>query len=504
KVFVVEHEDGDPLDPHTWSVWSRVAATLLIGGIAFVVGVASSINSAVVKEVARDFEVSEEVATLATGRYLVGLGIGALFSGPCSETLGRNPVYVGTLLLYMVCIAAAGLAPNAGAQIAFRFLAGFFGSTPLTCAGGSIADLWSPLDRVYAFPVFANAAFMGPVLGPILGSFIATSPHVTWRMVEWTSLLLAFLILTLLTLFQPETYAPVLLRWKAHHLRQLTHDARYVSAPEARGDTFGSRLRAALIRPFVLTATEPIIGLIGVYLTVIYVVLFMFLDGFDYVFGRTYGTSQVQTGFCFAGIAVGLFGATALAPLVYRWAKRGWKTQGQQQQQKALPPEFRLWYAMLGGSIAIPLSLLWMGLTASPRIPIWSPLAASALFGYGILAVFISSYLYIIDTYATLSASALASVTLVRYVAAGAMVSVGVPFYERVGVRGTLGILAAVSAVLAPLPYVFYFYGDRIRGRSAWVDRGGEGVGWDGDKNIKMRGGMWDVDMNARSSMNFH
>ncbi|KAK8173341.1 hypothetical protein IWX90DRAFT_426699 [Phyllosticta citrichinensis] len=112
----------------------------------------------------------------------------------------------------MVCIAAAGVAPNAGAQIAFRFLAGFFGSTPLTCAGGSIADLWSPLDRVYAFPVFANAAFVGPVLGPILGSFIATSPHVAWRMVEWTSLLLAFLILLLLlTLFQPETYSPILL-----------------------------------------------------------------------------------------------------------------------------------------------------------------------------------------------------------------------------------------------------------------------------------------------------
>ncbi|KAK8153857.1 major facilitator superfamily domain-containing protein [Phyllosticta citrichinensis] len=384
KVFVVEHEDGDPLDPHTWSVWSRVAATLLIGGIAFVVGVASSIDSAVVKEVARGFDVSEEVATLATGRYLVGLGIGALFSGPCSETLGRNPVYVGTLSLYMVCIAAAGVAPNAGAQIAFRFLAGFFGSTPLTCAGGSIADLWSPLDRVYAFPVFANAAFVGPVL--------------------------------------------------AHHLRLLTHDARYVSAPEARGDTFSSRLRAALIRPFVLTATEPIIGLIGVYLTVIYVVLFVFLDGFDYVFGRTYGTSL-----------------------------RG---------KPPSPLEFRLWYAMLGGSIAIPLSLVWMRLTAIPSIPVWSPLAASALFGYGILTVFISSYLYIIDTFAALSASALASVTLVRYVATGAMVSVGGLFYEHVGVRGTLGILAGASAVLARLPYVSYFYGERIRGRSAWVDRG--------------------------------
>ena len=65
---------------------------------------------------------------------------------------------------------ASGLAPNIGAQLAFRFLAGLFGSTPLTCAGGSISDLWDPMERVYAFPVFANAAFMGPIFGKTCGT----------------------------------------------------------------------------------------------------------------------------------------------------------------------------------------------------------------------------------------------------------------------------------------------------------------------------------------------
>lgn len=95
---------------------------------------------------------------IITGLYLIGFGAGALFAGPFSETLGRNPVYITTLFLYMIFIMASGLAPNIGAQLAFRFLAGFFGSTPLVCAGGSISDLWSPTERVLAFPVFANAA----------------------------------------------------------------------------------------------------------------------------------------------------------------------------------------------------------------------------------------------------------------------------------------------------------------------------------------------------------
>lgn len=101
------------------------------------------------------------ITDVRAGMYLVGFGCGGMVAGPFSETLGRNPVYLITLSIYMVFVMASGLAPNIGAQITFRFLAGFFGATPLVCAGGSIADLWNPLERVYAFPLFANAAFTG-------------------------------------------------------------------------------------------------------------------------------------------------------------------------------------------------------------------------------------------------------------------------------------------------------------------------------------------------------
>lgn len=81
----------------------------------------------------------------------------------------------------------------------------------------------------------------------------------------------------------------------------------------------------------------------------------------------------------------------------------------------------------------------------------------------------ISSYQYIIDSYEIYAASALASVTLIRYVAAGGMTIAGIPFYENLGVQYTVTILACISVVCTPVPYVFYKYGPAIRRRSRYA-----------------------------------
>ena len=54
----------------------------------------------------------------------------------------------------------------------------------------------------------------------------------------------------------------------------------------------------------------------------IYIILFGFLAGYTYVFQETYNISQGLTGLCFVGIIIGLFGASALVPLIYKWAKQ--------------------------------------------------------------------------------------------------------------------------------------------------------------------------------------
>ncbi|KAK1242787.1 hypothetical protein MKX08_005599 [Trichoderma sp. CBMAI-0020] len=472
NVFVVSFEGpNDPLNPRNWSLTKRVFCTFNVGMIALVVGMAASIDSAVIARAAKDFGVSQVAEALATGLFLVGFGFGALIAGPMSETVGRNPVYFGSLAMYMLFLMGAGLSKSLGAQLVCRFFAGFFGESPLSTVGGSISDMWDPMNRLIAFPIFATAGLMGPVTGPIIGGWISQSSDVSWRWVEWVSIIASGALLVSLLLFQPETYEPILLQWKASHLRRLTGDKRYVSVAEIHHLSFSARMLTAVKRPFIMTIQEPTIMLWTGYLTVVYLMLFGFLDGYTFVFQQTYNLSDGITGLLFLGIGVGLIlAAITLTPLLYRWAgKEITKLQTEKPDGNArIPPEFFLWYALIGAP-AIPISFFWMGWTAYPHVSIWSPIVASVFFGFGILSVFVSTYMYLIDMYEVYAASALTMITLVRYAASGGMIEISIPMYKNLGIHWALTMLGLISLVFTTVPYAFYRFGPWIRSKSRFA-----------------------------------
>lgn len=359
----------------------------------------------------------------------------------------------------MCFTVGAALSPNIGAQLAFRFLAGLFGSTPMVCAGGTMSDLWTPFEQVYIFPMYATGGFLGVVVGPAIGGVISESNIVGWRWVEWSTLVLSASVLFLVLFLQPETYGPILLRWKADAVAELTRAKAEDIAPELSRVTtrqFGCNVAAAFYRPFQLAVYEPIIVMISLYLSVLYIVLFTFLPGYTYIFTDMYGLGPALRGVSFMGLGVGFILALAVVPPVTAIAQRAMSRDGE------LQPELTLYYAMCGAP-TIPVALFWMGWTARLSISPWFALAASALLGFGILCVFISSYQYIIRTYGQYAASGLVFVTLSRYLLAGGMVVAGIPMYENLGVAHTLTVLGSLAAVLVPAPFYLFWFGPTIR-----------------------------------------
>jgi MFS family permease len=297
---------------------------------------------------------------------LLGSAAGSLITGPFSETFGRNPVYIGTMFFFMIFTMASGLSPNIGAQLTFRFFAGIFGCAPLTCAGGTISDLWNGLEKIYGFPLFALPAFGGAMLGPVIGSYIGTGNLPSWRWTEWITLIMAGLVTTNLVMFLPETHPSTLQSWKAQQLRRLLDDDRYQSKAEVAQMTFWKRMKVALTRPFLLCG-EAIVICVTVYLTVVWAVLFTFLDGYTYIFANVYHTSQGLTSVIFAAMYVGVLLASPLVLLVYKWTKEDMEKE-KGKGLFSIRPETRLWFAMVGGAWAIPTSLFWLAWTDYVRM----------------------------------------------------------------------------------------------------------------------------------------
>ena len=71
--------------------------------------------------------------------------------------------------------------------------------------------------------------------------------------------------------------------------------------------------------------------------------------------------------------------------------------------------------------------------------------------------------MYLIEVYQIYAASALMFGSFSRYMAAGVMTVVGVPMYDKLGIHYTLTILACISSVMAPVPFLLYRYGHKVR-----------------------------------------
>ena len=202
------------------------------------------------------------------------------------------------------------------------------------------------------------------MIGPVIGSYIYL---LSWRWTDWITLIMAGLASILLFFFLPETHPGVIQCWKAAHLRSLNTDSRYAARSEIIKVTFFNRLEHALLRPFILGG-EAIVIAISIYLTIIWSILFVFLDGYASIFQQTYGLSQCLTSVLFVAMYVGVLFSIPVVIWVYYHTKVKLSGEDSTTGQAKLAPETRLLYAMVAGGWAIPVSLFWLAWTSYPSI----------------------------------------------------------------------------------------------------------------------------------------
>ncbi|KAK3168674.1 hypothetical protein OEA41_005122 [Lepraria neglecta] len=459
-IFEVGWKENDPSNPLNWTLGKKWMAMLTCCALTIPLTMLTSIEGPTQAAFNAHFHVNAMAGSMTTGIFLIGTGVGSLFSGPFSETFGRNAVYFSTMIVVLLFIMAKALAPNYGAALAFRFIYAVFAASPMTVAGGTIGDIWTPMQLPFGLPLVTFAAYAGPILGPVVGAY---TPDIGFAWADWISLIIVGATLIFVLLAQPETYSPVLLEWRAKHLRELTGDNRY-QATHASASSLGTRLLTNVYRPFTMIWTEPIILVFSFYLVLL---LFTFLNGYPFIFTRVYGITTSITFIIWTAMMPGIFVAIALIPYIYSLTKKAAVKAAAAGQP--LQPEVSLYWAMAGASILMPISLFWMAWTCYSDISIWSPIVASGIFGYALVCIFTTSYIYIIFVYLQYAASALGFMTFSCYIISGALSPASVKMYEKIGPHWSLTIVAIVATIMAPVPFILYKYGHKVRAMSKHV-----------------------------------
>jgi MFS family permease len=383
----------------------------------------------------------------------------ALFWAPLSELFGRQILYIISFGAFVAFNAGVAGAQNIQSIIILRFMAGAFGSSPLTNAGGVIADCFPARDRGLAISIFAAAPFLGPSLGPIIGGFLGESAGWRWLM----GFMAAFSGLAYIfgLLFVPETYAPVLLRRRAERLSKITGKVYRSKLDIDRGTTtLGEALRTSLTRPWILLTREPIVLLLSIYMAIVYGTLYLMFAAFPIVYSEGRHWSQGIGGLAFIGVLIGMLSAVIYSIFVEnpRYQRITDKHQG------FAPPEERLPATMIGG-LLLPIGLFWFSWTNGPTLPWAASMAAGIPFGMGMVLVFLGIMNYLIDAYTLFAASALAANAVLRSVFGAAFPLFTTQMYDNLGIHWASSIPAFLALACVPFPFLFYKYGGAIRAR---------------------------------------
>lgn len=303
--------------------------------------------------------------------------------------------------------------------------------------------------------------FVGPSVSPVAAGFLQLKENWRWSiyMLIWLAFGTMILMFTL-----PETLPSQVLVNKARRIRKAKIPGyENIKAPvEATDRTLKGIFKVALVRPWIILF-DTISFLVAIYLSVVYVLLYMLFTIYPIVFQQKRHWNSGVGELPLVGTVVGA--CIGGAYVFYNSAQEKKKMIAGIKRE----PEDRLSIAMVGG-IIFPITMFWFAWTAEFNSIHWIvPTIAGTFLGTAILLLFVGFLNYLTDSYLMFAASALAANTVCRSACGAAAPLFTEYMFNALGVGGGGSLIGGVAVLLAPIPFVFAKYGKGIRKRSKFA-----------------------------------
>ncbi|KAF4626840.1 hypothetical protein G7Y89_g11313 [Cudoniella acicularis] len=450
---------SDLTKPTNWPLGKKIITTVLYGMTTGGSTWASSVYTSAGDSIAEEFGIGSVVSTLGLTLFLLGFGIGPLLWGPLSEAYGRKIAVLPQYFIAACFCFGTAAAKDIQTVMITRFFTGFFGSAPVTNTGGKTPSHF--LERkLTAILGYSMSVVGGPMLAPLAGAAIIQN-SASWRWVFYMTGILMMTIFFFAVLLVDESSAPIILTNKAARLRRETNNWALHSKHEEIGVDFDRLFKKYLIRPWQLLAT-PICFFMVLYASFVYGIVYLNFAAFAIEFQSARGWSQVITSLPFIAIFIGCF----FSGLFIIYNQQYYSAQFKANGNKPVP-EARLRSMMIGGIVMV-MALFVFAWTSDPRISWVGPCIGALMMGFGFFSIFQASTNYLVDTFQTYAASALAANTLMRNIFAATFPLFTSQMYEKLGIDWAGSLLGFVALAMVPIPFIFSIYGKRIRARGEW------------------------------------
>ncbi|KAI1396581.1 major facilitator superfamily transporter [Hypoxylon fuscum] len=450
-------DDSD--NPQNWSNLRRAMVAVIICLYTFVVYTSSAIYTTSTEGVAEEFGVNLTQASLGLALFVLGYGLGPLLFSPLSElpSIGRNPVYIWTMFLFVVVSIPAALVTNYEGLMVLRFLQGFFGSPCLANGAATLGDMYSEMSLPYALIAWVSAAYCGPALGPLLSGF--SVPVMGWR---WSLLEImwagspAFLVIFA---FLPETSAPNLLLRRAQRLRRLTGNERFMSQSEIDQQNLNRRtvIIDALIKPIEITLKDPAVLFVQIYTAIIYGIYYSFFEVFPLVYPVYYGMDYGHVGLVFLCVLVAcLLGVAAYTAYLYFYMNPRITRRGFPVHENRLIPALAAAFGPTAG-------LFVFAWSARPDFHWIAPTVGITIYGASVFVVMQCIFVYVPLSYPKYAASLFAGNDFFRSALAFASILFARPLFDNLGVARGTSLLGGLSTIGIVGIWALYYFGARLR-----------------------------------------